>query len=302
MMEVELRQFRYFIAVAEERHFGRAAELLRISQPGLSQQIKAVERGLGVQLFVRDKRGVTLTEAGEKLLDHARQVIQLADRAAETARLSTSGKTALLKVGTPLGGIHPTSNRVLQAFQARNPAIEVQISPGFVARNIEALIRRTLDVAFVLAPFESPQQGLRYLQLGKVELLAALPAGHRLARLERIPRAELMREPFLDWARRVNPTLIDHLHRLLFGEMEHPRSIEVADVVDSSRLMLVAEGEGIAVVLHPSLAELHIPSIVFRPLAEPAHLDHGMAWLDILPSPIVPAFVDLARELAATSA
>jgi DNA-binding transcriptional LysR family regulator len=294
---IELRQFRYFTAVAEERHFGRAAERLHIAQPGLSRQIKTMERLLGVPLFERSSRGVELTLAGEALLDQARLVIELADRAADTTRLAMQGKRTLIKVGTPTGGIHPGGNDLLRVFKARNPEVEVQIHPGLVHPNIEALFRHRLDVAIVLAPFASAES-LRYLPLGSVELLAAIPAGHHLASLERIPRSALLSEPFLDWPTRLNPPLTDYLRRSLFGRSEHPQAVEVADVNEANRLLLVAEGRAIAVPLFPSLAELEVPRVVFRQLAEPVSLEYGIAWLDTYASTAVPAFVDIAREIA----
>jgi DNA-binding transcriptional LysR family regulator len=299
MTGIELRQFRYFTAVAEERHFGRAAERLRIAQPGLSRQIKAMERQLGVQLFERHSRGVALTVAGEALLGQARLVIEFAGRAADTARLAMHGKTALIKVGTPAAGIHPGANDLLRTFQARNPKVGVEVHPGFVDQTMEALFRHALDVAIVIAPF-TDAESFRYLPLGSVELLAAIPAGHPLASFDRIPRSALLREPFLDWPRTMNPPLVDHLRQSLFGRSDHPQGVEVADVTEANRLLLVADGRGLAVPLFPSLAELKIPGVVFKPLAHPASLEYGIAWLDVHVSPVARAFVDIAREIAAS--
>jgi DNA-binding transcriptional LysR family regulator len=297
MTSIELRQFRYFTAVAEERHFGRAAERLRIAQPGLSQQIKVLERALGVPLFIRDKRGVELTQAGENLFEHARLVIELAERAVESARLASRGKKGIIKVGTPAGGIHPVANELLRVFQARNPEVQVEFHPGYVPHNVEALSRHALDVSIVLVPFDHAES-MRYLRLGSVELFVAVPEGHRLAGVETIALSELLNEPFLDWPRSMNPTLIDHIHRLLFGEMGHPNAVEVADVTEVSRLLLVAEGKGIAVALFPQLAELEIPKVVLRRLKEAPTLEYGLAWYEVNASAFVPAFLEVARELA----
>ena len=103
----DLRQFRYFIAVAEERHFGRAAAHLHIAQSGLSQQILKLERSVGVQLLVRDRRGVEITDAGEAFLDCARLTLEMADRAVESAKAAERGKTGLLRVGTTVIGMPP---------------------------------------------------------------------------------------------------------------------------------------------------------------------------------------------------
>jgi DNA-binding transcriptional LysR family regulator len=298
MTSIELRHLRYFTAVAEELHFGHAAERLRIAQPALSNQIKALERSLGVPLFIRDQRGVQLTDAGETLLEHARLVIELADRAVDGARLAMKGKRGLLKVGTPALGIDRVGNELLRTFRERNPAVEVEIHPGFVPQSVEALTRRTLDLAILVVPFESPSS-IRYLSLETVEMLIAVPESHRLASLERIPRSELLKEPFLDWPKSINPVLVQHLHKSLFGTAEPAQRVEVPDAAEVSRLLLVAEGKGLGVSVLPSLAKLHVPGVVFKRLEDPPLLlEYGIAWYDTNASPFVEAFVRLASEVA----
>src|SRR5437870_1482036 len=200
MKTFELRHLRYFVAVAEELHFARAAERLRIAQPGLSQQIKALERSVGVELFKRDRRGVELTDAGRTLLGQARQVLELSERAVESTRVAATTRTGPLKVGTSAIGNTPVANEVLMEFQARFPNVNVEILPGFTPPSIDALTRRALDAAIVFAPFESPE-GLRYLRLDRLELSVVLPTSHRLASLERVPRSELLKEPILEGPR-----------------------------------------------------------------------------------------------------
>ncbi len=297
MNSIELRQLRYFVAVAEERHFGRAADRLRIAQPGLSQQIKLLERLVGVPLFIRGTRGVELTEAGEAFLQHARLALELADRAVESARLAPEGQRGVLKFGTLSREIPVPMRDLLRAFEERNPHVKLEVTPGYIQHHVEALMRHALDVAFVYSPFDRPTP-MRYERMGSVDLLAAVPEGHRFASMPAIPVAELIGEPFLDWPRNANRALYDHLHMVLFGGNEHPRKVEVLDINEHSYLLLVAAGEGITVADFTHLADLPIPGVVFRPFIEAPTIEYGLAWMDASASPWASAFVDLARELA----
>jgi DNA-binding transcriptional LysR family regulator len=296
-MSVELRHLRYFVAVAEERHFRRAAVRLGIAQPGLSQQIKGLEQSIGVQLLERDKRHVALTNAGEAFLYYARLAIELAQRGIESAHAASLGKTGLLKVGTRALGVPPVAEKLLREFADRFPDVEVDIRPGLVPQSLERLSRREVDVAVVVKPFEPPPDA-HYLRLGTVELLVVLPSGHRLASLEQIPRSELLNETFLGFPRSVNPKFVDHIYALLFGEVRHDRLIEVPDLVDTGRVLRVAAGEGIT-VCDPSVLALGVSGVEFRPLQDPGlPVEYGIAWLEPSVSPIVPQFVEVGRELA----
>lgn len=296
-MAVDLRQFRYFVAVAEERHFGRAAAQLHIAQSGLSQQILKLERSVGVQLLVRDRRGVEVTEAGEAFLDYARLTLELADRAVENAQLAERGKQGLLRVGTTVIGMPPKAERLLHTFGERFPDVEVELHPRLISELIDGISTYALDAAIVLAPFKSVDPPPRYQQLGAYELVAAIPEGHGLAQLERVPRSELLKEPFIDAPRNINPEMYDHIHRILFGELEHPQRVEVALLEEARRLELVAEGKGIAVtVVHPGLDR---PGVVIRPLDEDTPpLGYGLAWSATQAFPILDAFLEVAREVA----
>jgi DNA-binding transcriptional LysR family regulator len=293
---MELRQFRYFIAVAEEGHFGRAADRLGIAQPGLSQQIKALESSVGSQLLIRHSRGADLTEAGTIFLEQARLAVEFADRAIASASLPDRGKTALLKVGTRAAGIPPVAERLLEGFTAENPEAEVEVHPGFAPQLVEALGKRRIDVAILLRPYAADHPP-SFLRLGAVELRVALPEGHRLAGLERVPRAELLKEPFLDWPRSANSTLYDHVHRMLFAPAVHPQRIEVAEFVESRRLPRVAAGQGVGVtILSPP--EL-ISGVVVRPFEEPVPLvEYGIGWYEPHLSPLVAPFLELAKQVA----
>jgi DNA-binding transcriptional LysR family regulator len=295
---VELRHLRYFVAVAEHLHFARAAETLRIAQPGLSHQIKALERSLGVVLFVRDRRGVELTEAGEVLLQHARQIIELAERAVESTRVAGLNKKGVLRVGTSAVAMLPVAKQLLGEFQDRYPQVLVEIHPGFTGQNIEALSRRALDVAIVFAPFESPP-GMSYVLLETAELVVALPQNHRLASLEQIPRSELLEERLLEGPRNANPTVTDDIHRSLFGEVEPPHLLEVADVSETTRLQLVADGKGVTLSSLSLARGQRVPGVVFRRIAEPPPtIKCGVVWFDAHLSPLIRSFIQVVEEVA----
>jgi DNA-binding transcriptional LysR family regulator len=297
---VDFRPFRYFIAVAEELHFGRAAERLHIAQSGLSQQILKLERSVRVQLLSRDRRGVELTDAGRVFLDHARQAVELADRAMTSPHLAERGKRGYLRVGTTILGMPAMAGRLLQAFEDRFPDVEVDLRPRLISELIDGISTYALDVAVVLSPFKSVDPPPRYQQLGTYELVAAVPEGHRLAKLERVPRAELLAETLIEGPRNINPVLTDHLHRILFGELGHPQRLEVAELEEARRLELVAEGKGIGVAATtPGVERQAVPGVVFRPLDEDTPpTGYGLAWSATQTSPFLESFIEIASEFA----
>jgi DNA-binding transcriptional LysR family regulator len=298
-MAVDLRQFKYFIAVAEQRHFGRAAAQLHIAQSGLSQQILKLERTVGVQLLLRDRRGVEVTDAGEAFLDYARLTVDLADRAVESAQLAERGKKGSLRVGTTIIGMPPTAERLLQIFGDRFPDVEVELHPRMISELIDGISTFALHVAVVFVPFKSVDPPPRYQQLGAYKLIAALPEGHRLAKLKRVPRSELLKEPFLDAPRNINPELSDYIHRTLFGETQHPQRVEVPLAEEARRLERVASGEGIAIAVLPPGLERQAPGVVFRQFEEPTPLvEYGVAWSSSHRFPVADSFLEVANELA----
>jgi DNA-binding transcriptional LysR family regulator len=290
---LELRHLRYFVAVAEEKHFGRAAERLRIAQPGLSQQIKVLERSLGTPLLVRDQRHVELTLAGETLLKHAYHLLALVDRAVESARLAARGTTGVLRVGTSAAGTNLVAQEVLEKFSARFPGIELILHPGLGPQNAEALSKGALDLAFVsLMPGTSDRPS--YLRLRLVEVLIVLPEHHPLAENERIPRAALLNEPFITVPSAADPALIEQFLRMMFGERGHPNLLESPDAAEATRIQMVLRGKGISV----AIKEDQIPGVVFRRVEDPApFIEQGLAWVDGATEQ-VEAFLQVARELA----
>jgi len=300
-IDVEMRQLRYFVAVAEERHFGRAADVLGITQPGLSQQIKNLERVIGAQLLERDKRHVALTKVGEVFLHYARLAIELTDRGLESARMAGHGKTTVLRIATHYIETPPHGKELLDAFGAQHPEVEIKRVSGIVPQEVEWLRRRDIDAAIIFAPFAAPLD-VQYLALDTVEVLIALPRDHRLAALDRIPRSELSNETFLGFARDANPVFVDHLSALLFGEKPHERFIEVPALSETERLLRVANGEGLALA-SAVMPAFGMSEVVFRPVDEPRLLvEYGLAWLESSVSPFVATLVELARELKAARA
>jgi DNA-binding transcriptional LysR family regulator len=151
-------------------------------------------------------------------------------------------------------------------------------------------------VAFTYLPFTS-EETPRFLRTGTVDLVLALPQHHRLSAYERIPRDEILGEPFLFGPRSINPPLFDHINRSLFGRVDPPHTVEISDV-GPARFRLVAKGAGISVVAVPTETLLPIPGIVYRRVEDPAPtIENGLVWFDEHASPVLTAFLDLAREV-----
>lgn len=178
---MELRHLRYFIAVAEEEHITRAAERLGIQQPPLSQQIKAIERELDVQLFLRKARGVELTDAGRALLDDARAIIAHLDRATQTTRRTARGEQGRICVGiAPTAPFHPVVPRAIRAFREAFPLVSVTLEEALSDEVFERMRTDRMDVAFIRTSVADADDFV-ISPLLEEAMLAALPSGHALA-------------------------------------------------------------------------------------------------------------------------
>jgi LysR family hca operon transcriptional activator len=204
---VELRHLRYFVAVAEELNFTRAAARLRTAQPSLSQQIRRLEGEVGVQLLERTNRRVQLTAAGRAFLREARELLNHADRAVQAAVRADAGQMGTLSVGVMPAAEIQILPRILPAVASRLPDVKLSLHSVPFADTLAGLRNQSLDVSFLWAPIEEPD--LKTYEVLKQRVLVALPAGHPLARLSRVPLERLREFPCVAPSRRAPPPLLD---------------------------------------------------------------------------------------------
>jgi len=264
---MELRHLRYFIAVAEEKHVTRAAERLGIQQPPLSQQIRASERELEVQLFQRKPRGVELTDAGGALLADARAILAHIDHAFATTRRTARGEQGLISVGfTSSAPFHPFVPRVIRTYRETFPLVSVTLEEAGTIELVENLRNERIDAAFIRTPLLN-QVGLVVDLLFREAMVIALPQQHALAR--RAGRAlalqTLANETFIAYRRHTGPGLYDAIMSACNQAGFSPRIGQEAPRIVST-LNLVAAGLGISLVPE-SLQAMHMEGVVFRRLS-----------------------------------
>lgn len=294
-MDLELRQLRVFLTVASELHFSRAARRLHVSQPALSQQIRALEKTLGAALFDRTSRATELTPAGRVLLDAAPRVLFEAERAQSLVTQAANGAVGLLvvgSVGTALASITP---RILRAMRASFPDLQLEVSQQDTAAQLVALADGRLDVGLVRAA--SPTASVAVEHLVSEPLLAALPGDHRLAGRDEIAPEALADESFVLWPRTLGTAFFDIITGYCRDHGFSPRIVaEGADI--ETQLGLVAAGLGVS--LQPAYyANLRPPGVVFRSLSgDVPMVALQVAWRRADRSPAVAHFVDAARASA----
>jgi len=294
---MDLRHLRYFLCVAEEMHFGRAAQRLGISQPPLSQQIRALEDELGVRLFDRTSRRVRLTEAGELFVPEARQTLTQADHAIETARLARRGELGRLRVGfTSSGPFVPLIASALYRFRETRPEVALTLRELGRDEQMEELRRGGLDIALVrgvTAPQVPPDFAVRCII--EEDIVVAMRAGHPLAERAGDPRiADLAGVPMVLYAAPLGAGFNEHFLELCRDAGFAPDITHEASSF-ATLLGLVAAGFG-ATVLARSLERLHLENVIYRrldaPIASRLWLIHGAAL-----SPTGCAFRDMIDEL-----
>ena len=305
---MELRQLRYFVAVAEELNFSRAAGRMYLSQPALSQQIRKLEQELAVKLFHRTKNRVELTEAGRALLVGARRALVLVEQTVRAAREAGGAESSHLKVGFPEYANHTPVADILQTFQRRYPYVDLEehetLTLQETLRQVDALRDGTLDVGFLLAPFDSDALALERV-LG-IELVVAVPAGHPLAPRAEVPMRELAGERIILFPRRFHPGCYDYIVDCCKRAGFRPNLVQRNEpqlYSGATTYRMVASGWGVGIVARPLVSMTRPVGVVFKPLREPSPtLELVAAWRRDDPSPNLQAFLEIVRELAPVEA
>jgi DNA-binding transcriptional LysR family regulator len=292
---IELRHFRYFMAVAEDLHFSRAAARLGIAQPPLSQQIRSLEELIGHPLFER-KPKVRLTPAGEALLEVARRVLAQVEEGLDTARRTGRGEEGKLTVGFAASILTTTLPDALRVYRERFPGVELHLRELSTAAQAEALADGAIDVGFVREAVE-PNADLLCEAVVREEFVVVLPHGHPYASRQSLPLRILREEPFVHFPRAIAPALYDQIMGMCRRAGFEPR------VVQEAREWLTIVGlveAGLGVSLVPaSFRRLLWGDVQYRLLSPPRELTTiYICWRPSSSPPTALAFLDIARQSA----
>jgi DNA-binding transcriptional LysR family regulator len=264
---MELRHLRYFVAVGEEQHYGRAARRLRLAQPALSRQIQDLEQEIGFRLFDRLPRGVKISEAGKLFLNDARRILQEINDATARAKRIASGLAGTLRIGflesISWYGIIPDS---IKDFRERRPDVELQLKAVTSLEQIAAIQSGSLDAGFAV-PLANPDHGLAHFQVGVTKTVLAVPKGHALTKLKKIRLRNLVDVPFIWFPKWAIPNAYDRLMAACIrGGLTAPRIVQES-VVEAMRLSLVQCGVGVAFVTSDSRWRCP-PGVVILPVTD----------------------------------
>ncbi len=305
---MELRHLRYFVAVAEEGHITRAAGRLGIQQPPLSQQIRALEAELDVQLFRRKPRGVELTQAGQTLFGEAQAILRQVEHAVTAARRTARGESGRIGLGfTSSASFHPIVPQVIREYRETHPLVALSLEESGTGELVAALLEERLDAAFVRSPI-GPAAGIAVHSVLEEAMVAALPAGHALAAgpgtrpaARKLALAALAAETFILYRRPLGPGLYDAIIAACQRAGYSPNIGQEAPRMLAT-LSLVAAGLGVTLVPQ-SMRRLRVHGVVYRPLDSAAGLvaPLNLAYRRAESSAAAQRFVELARRSAADS-
>jgi DNA-binding transcriptional LysR family regulator len=289
----DFRQLRYFVAVAEELSFTRAAQRLHISQPPLSQQIQALEQDLGARLLERNKRNVSLTEPGRLFLEQARQILDHAEEARQRVAEAAAGFSGELRLAYTVSvSFHPALPQTLLRFGRNAPNVRLRLSEMYTEPQFSALRAGQIDVGFVRSEpaHEVDARALRLQVIDREPLLLALPAGHPLASRRRLRMGDVAGEAFVAQPRELAATLYDRLVQLAAKSDFHPQIRQHAQQLNGL-LALVAAGIGLALV-PATMRSVQLAGVSYVPLEDPdAYLLLAVACRADDASPVLAQFL-----------
>lgn len=291
---IDTKSLQVFVAVAEELHFGRAAERLHLAQPPVSQRIRALERQLRVQLFERTTRSVRLTDAGEALLDHSRRILASIEEAETVCRAAGTGAVGKVRIGFAGASSHDDLPRLTRAVRRSYPGIELELHGQTYAEEASARVASgELDLGFARLPIEAP--GLDYRVVNTEQLLCALPTQHPAARSKTIDLAALADEPFVTFpAYRGSSLRAVTIHACAEAGFT-PRIVQEAP--DSATILaLVAAGVGVTLTLS-SVRHVQRTGVAYRPVrGQVEDLQAVLVWRADNPSKALRRVLDVAAD------
>ena len=294
---MEMRQLRYFVAVGEEQHFGRAARRLRIVQPAISRQIQNLEREIGFELFERLPRSVKITEAGSVFLDAARRAIEEIGHATERAKRVASGQSGTLRIGfvesISWQGIIPDS---LRDFRLRQPDAELQLRSMKTIDQIPALHAGSLDAGFGL-PIADPEHGLASLQTGLIGQILAVPNGHPLTKKKHVRLKDLIDIPFVLFPRWAIPNAYDQLIAACARGGLKTINVVQHTAVETMMLSLVQCGVGVSFISTAARWRCP-PGVTLLPVVDlKITFPYALMWNKDNNSPILAKLIESVRSL-----
>ena len=290
---MELRHLRYFIAVAEELHFGRAAERLHMAQPPLSQQIRSLEEELGVQLLHRTKRRVQLTEAGQVFLVEARRSLTQIEQTVLAAQRAGRGEIGSLAMGFVSSASYSLLPELLQVFRMRFPDVELILHELTTEQQLQKLRNGGLDIGFLYLP--SYDDSLSIISVTNEPLMAALPQSHPLTTSPQISLLSLAGEPFILPLRHLAVGFYDRIVSACQQAGFSPRVVQEANTIQTI-ISLVAGGIGISLV-PASFQNLQRTGVIYKALQKPTpEVEMTIICRKNDPSPVLQAFLNVVRE------
>ncbi len=289
----ELRHLRYFLAVAQELHFGRAAARLGIAQPPLSQAIRRLEARLGVELFRRTRRHVELTDAGAVLRDEARSLLDHAARVERALRTAEAGTAGTLRIGFVGSAAHDVLPTLLRRLRDGYPDVVVAPQELSTTAQVQAVAGGSLDAGIVRLPIAAPH--VATLRLVEEPLVIALPDFHPLARRARLPLSALAGEPFVLWGRDRNPLFHDEVISACHAAGFSPNVVQEAGEMPTI-VGLVAAGLGVSLV-PASMERVRSDGVAYRPVrGRPVRIALALAWRRDDPPALVRNLIAVARR------
>jgi DNA-binding transcriptional LysR family regulator len=295
-MNIETRQLRYFVTVAEELHFGRAAARLHMTQPPLSQAIAALEDGLGTALFLRNRRTVALTPAGSALLPEARRILLEAALLPDLARRAASGEAGRLALAFITSADYSVLPPFLRRYSERYPGVQLSLQEATSDVQVDELLRGRIDAGLLIPPLpDRARAELDYMKVFDEPLILCAPVG-LLRRKGPVALRNLPALPLIIFPREISPALHDAILSC-FREAGITPAIGQQAIQMQTIVSLVSAGMGLALVPQ-SVANLMRPGVEYRALADATpRVETGIAWRRDNPSPVLKGFLELLRTI-----